>query len=57
MSGSVSMCVRRVAAFLESEESRQRRTRAETVDSAAQGNEMHCNPLEEANGDIEMASL
>ena len=57
MSGSVSMRIRRVATFLETEESRQRRIRAETVESAAQGNEIYCNPLEEANGDIEMTSL
>jgi hypothetical protein len=57
MSGSVSMRIRRVATFLETEQSRQRRIRAETVESAAQGNEIYCNPLEEANGDIEMTSL
>ena len=57
MSGSVSMCIRRAAMFLESEESRQRRIRADTVESAWRGNEIYCNPLEEANRDIEMTSL
>ena len=57
MTGSVSMRIRRVAAYLETEESKQRRIRAKTVDSVVQGNEIYCNPLEEANRDIEMTSL
>ena len=51
------MRIRRVATFLETEENQQRRIRAETVDSVAQGNEIYCNPLEKVNGDIEMTSL
>ena len=57
MAGSVPMRIRKVASYLETEESRQRRIRADTVESAGRGNEIYCNPLEEANRDIEMTSL
>ena len=60
MTGLLSTRLRRVLTFVESEESRQDRIRAETVENgAAQGNVVQCNPLQEAKADraIEMPTL
>ena len=60
MTGVLSTRLRRVLMFVESEDSRQDRIRAETVENgSAQGNVVQCNPLEKANENpaIEMATL
>ena len=54
MAGSVPMRIRKVASYLETEESRQRRIRADTVSAEAT---RYLQPVGRANGDIEMTSL
>ena len=57
-SGPFSACLQRVAMLLESEGSRQRRIRVQTVESSVEGNEICLNPfLESKKRDIEMTTF
>ena len=57
-SGPFSACLQRVAMLLESEGSRQRRIRVQTVESSVKGNEICLNPFQESKKrDIEMTTF